>query len=187
METIGLGLHFEDLPVGRRFRTIGRTVTEADVNCTGMVEVLFTNTEFLREESDIKQRLAPAALSYCFAEGLLVQATMQHTGFAFLHMELNVEQPVFAGDTIHVACEVTEARLSRNRPGRGLVRTRNQVVKQDGTVALTYTPLYSSAPHWCQIGIFPSPNRHGRHDMRAVCCFAAPPTRAQSIVRQHVP
>ncbi len=137
METVGLGFHFEDLPVGRRFRTIGRTVTEADitnfVNCTGMVEVLFTNTEFLREESDIKQRLAPAALSYCFAEGLLVQATMQHTGFAFLHMELNVEQPVFAGDTIHVECEVIEARLSRNRPGRGLVRTRNQVVKQDGT------------------------------------------------------
>ena len=121
METVGLGFHFEDLPVGRRFRTIGRTVTEADitnfVNCTGMVEVLFTNTEFLREESDIKQRLAPAALSYCFAEGLLVQATMQHTGFAFLHMELNVEQPVFAGDTIHVECEVIEARLSRNRPG----------------------------------------------------------------------
>src|SRR5438132_12055105 len=46
---------------------------------TGMVEVLFTNTEFLRTESDIRQRLAPAALSYCFAEGLLVQATMQHT------------------------------------------------------------------------------------------------------------
>ena len=66
---------------------------------------------------------------------------MQHTGFAFLHMDFNVERPVFAGDTIHVECEVIEARLSRNRPGRGLVRTRNQVVKQDATVALTYTPL----------------------------------------------
>ncbi|HXA22188.1 MAG TPA: hypothetical protein VNW90_07805 [Acetobacteraceae bacterium] len=57
MEVVGLGFYFEDLPVGRRFRTIGRTVTEADitnfVNCTGMVEVLFTDTEFLREESDI--------------------------------------------------------------------------------------------------------------------------------------
>ena len=145
METVGLGLYFEDLPVGRQFKTIGRTVTEADitnfVNCTGMVEVLFTNTEFLARESDIKGRPAPGALVYAFAEGLLVQATMQHTGFAFLHMELNVEKPVFAGDTIHVECEVIEARLSRNRPGRGLVRTRNQVVKQDGAVALTYTPL----------------------------------------------
>ncbi len=145
MDVVGLGMHFEDLPVGRKFRTIGRTVTEADitnfVNATGMVEVLFTNIEFLKEESDIKQRLAPGALSYCFAEGLLIQSTMQHTGFAFLNMELNVNAPVFAGDTIHVEVEVIEARLSKSRPGRGLVRTRNQVVKQDGTVALTYTPL----------------------------------------------
>ena len=145
METVGLGFYFEDLPVGRQFRTIGRTVTEADitnfVNCTGMVEVLFTNTEFLREESDIKQRLAPATLSYCFAEGLLVQSTMQHTGFAFLHMDFNVERPVFAGDTIHVECEVIEARRSRSRPNRGLVRTLNRIVKQDGTLVQEYTPL----------------------------------------------
>ncbi len=145
METVGLGFHFEDLPVGRQFRTIGRTVTEADItafiNTTGMTEVLFMNTEFLREESDIKGRVAPGALVYTFAEGLLVQSTMQHTGFAFLEMELKVEGPTVAGDTIHVECEVIEARLSRSRPGRGLVRTRNRVVKQDGTAVLTYTPL----------------------------------------------
>ena len=56
-------------------------------------------------------------------------------------MELNVENPVFAGDTIHAKCEIIEARRSRSRPGRGLVRTRVRVVKQDGTTALTYTPL----------------------------------------------
>src|SRR3954447_18863864 len=125
MEVVGLGFYFEDLPVGRRFRTIGRTVTEADivnfVNCTGMVEVLFTNTEFLRLDSDIKGRLAPAALVYTFAEGLLVQSTMQYTGYAFLNMQLDVKGPVFAGDTVHVECEVTEARLSQSKPGRGLV------------------------------------------------------------------
>jgi acyl dehydratase len=145
MDTVGLGFHFEDLPLGRKFKTIGRTVTETDivnfVNCTGMVEVLFTNIEFLRLESDIKGRLAPAALVYTFAEGLLVQSTMQHTGYAFLNMQLDVKSPVFAGDTIHVECEVTESRLSQSKPGRGLVRTSNRVVKQDGTVALIYTPL----------------------------------------------
>lgn len=145
LETVGLGLFFEDLPIGRRFQTIGRTVTEADItnfiNATGMVEMLFTNVQFLETDSDIKGRLAPGALSYCFAEGLLVQSTMQHTGYAFLEMNLKVENPVFAGDTIHVECEVIEARRSNSRPGRGLVRTANKVVKQDGTVALTYTPL----------------------------------------------
>lgn len=144
-EVLGLGLHFEDLPLGRRFRTIARTVTESDlvnfIGVTGMAEVLFTDLEFLAQESDIKRRVVPAALVYAFAEGLLVHATMQHTGFAFLQMELTVQTPCAVGDTIHVACEVIESRRSRSRPERGLVRTRNRVLKQDGTVALTYTPL----------------------------------------------
>jgi acyl dehydratase len=145
MEIVGLGLFFEDLTLGRRFRTVARTVTEADivtfVNATGMTEVLFTDVEFLKAQSDIKGRLAPGALVYAFAEGLLTQATMQHTGFAFLNMELNVHRPVFAGDTIHVECEVIEARPSNSRPNRGLVRTRNEIRKQDGSLAISYTPL----------------------------------------------
>jgi acyl dehydratase len=144
MEIVGLGLFFEDLPLGKTFQTIGRTVTEADIvnfiNATGMQEVLFMNTEYLAKSEDIKGRVAPGALGYSFAEGLLVQATMQHTGLAFLNMELNVHGPIFAGDTIHVECEVIESRLS-SKKGRGLVRTRNKVVKQDGSVAITYTPL----------------------------------------------
>ena len=77
---------------------------------------MFSNIEFLRTESDIKQRVVPAAMVYSFAEGLLVHATMQHTGFAFLHMELNVEGPTFAGDTIHVECEVRGKPPQRQPP-----------------------------------------------------------------------
>ncbi|TAK71587.1 MAG: acyl dehydratase [Betaproteobacteria bacterium] len=145
MQTVGLGLYFEDLPVGKTFKTVARTIQDADIcafiNVVHMTEVLFTDMEFLKNESDIKGRLAPGSLSYCYAEGLLAQATMQQTGFAFLNMELNIENPAFAGDTIHVECEVIEARLSKSRPGRGLVRTRNKVVKHNGQVVLTYTPL----------------------------------------------
>ncbi len=144
-EVLGLGLYFEDLPVGRKFRTIGRTLTEADlvnfIGVTGITEVLFSNTEFLKNESDIKQRVVPGSIVYAFAEGLLVHATMQHTGFAFLHMELDVKGPTIVGDTIHVECEVIESRRSKTRPNRGIVRTFNNVKKQDGTVVITYNPL----------------------------------------------
>ena len=144
-EVLGLGIYFEDLPIGRKFRTIGRTLTEADlvnfISVTGLMEVLFSNTEFLKNESDIKDRVVPGAMVYSFSEGLLTHATMQHTGFAFLNMELNVNAPTFAGDTIHVECEVVESRRSKTRPNRGLVRTMNRVVKQDGTLVLTYNPL----------------------------------------------
>ena len=145
METVGLGFCLEDLPVGRQFKTVGRTVTEADIvaciNTTGMVEVLFTNYEFLKEESQIRGRVAPGALVFCFAEGLLVQATMQGTGLAFIEMDFKVLAPTVVGDTVHVECEVIESRASKSRPERGLVRTRNKVFKQDGTHVLEYTPL----------------------------------------------
>ena len=101
----GVGFHFEDLVPGFRFHTVGRTVTETDitnfVSVTGMLEVLFTNLEYLRTESVIGSRPAPAALVYCFAEGLLMQSTMQLTGMAFLEMSLQVHKPTLAGDTIH--------------------------------------------------------------------------------------
>lgn len=145
VEVVGLGMHFDELPVGRKFRTVGRTITEADlvafVNATGFTEVLFTNTEFLRETSDIKGRLVPGALVYSMAEGLLMQAAMQHTGFAFLEMEMKVHAPTFVGQTINVMCEVTEARASNSRPDRGLVRTLNTVFNEAGQVLMTYTPL----------------------------------------------
>lgn len=145
METVGLGFCLEDLPLGRQFKTVGRTITEADIvgfiNTIGMTEVLFTNLEFLKSESEIKGRVAPGSLVFCLAEGLLTQATMQGTGFAFLGMELAVEGPTFAGDTIHVECEVIESRRSQSKPKVGLVRTRNRVFKQDGKLVLTYTPL----------------------------------------------
>lgn len=117
-ETVGIGCYFDDLPLGRKFKTVGRTITEADivafVNTTGMTEVLFTNIEFLRHESDLTGRVAPGAFVFCIAEGLLTQATMQGTGLAFLNME----------------CEVIESRRSKSRPTRGLVRTRNRIYKR---------------------------------------------------------
>jgi acyl dehydratase len=144
-ETVGLGIHWEDLPVGRKFKTVGRTLTEADmvafISNIGMTEVLFTNVEWLKEESAIKGRVCPGSMVFSFAEGLLTQSTMQGVGFAFLGMSLEIKGPTFVGDTIHVECEVIECRESKGRPGMGLVRTRNQIKKHDGTLVLEYTPL----------------------------------------------
>jgi acyl dehydratase len=138
---VGLGIPFEQWTVGRKFRTIGRTVTEADITnfvcVTGMLEVLFTNLDYLEKESLIKGRLAPGALVYTFAEGLLMQSVMQHTGLAFLGLELKVNKPVFAGDTIHVRCEVTEARPT-SKPGRGIVTALNDVHNQHGDCVISY-------------------------------------------------
>lgn len=142
---LGQGLYFEDMPVGRRMRSVGRTIQDADlcafINLTHMNEVLFTDMDYAAREAVMRGRVTPAALVYCFAEGLTIVDTVQHTGLAFLGMELDVSNPTFVGDTIRVELEVIEARRSKSRPDRGLVRTRNRVVKTDGTLVLTYTPL----------------------------------------------
>jgi acyl dehydratase len=141
--TVGLGLHWEDTPVGFRFKTIGRTITDADitnfVGITGMTEVLFTNLEHLKHESLFEGRLVPGALVYSFAEGLLMQSVVQGVGLAFLGLDMKVERPTMAGDTIHVACEVLVSRPA-SKPGRGVVTTRNRIINQRGEVVMTYTP-----------------------------------------------
>jgi len=141
---MGVGLHWDDVHVGQRFRTLGRTVTEADiamfVGVTGMVEEMFTNLEYIKSESRMGARPVPGSLVYCVAEGLLMQSTMQRTGVAFLECDLRILKPTLAGDTLHVQAEVVEARAT-SKPGFGLMRTMNQVVNQRGEVVATYNPL----------------------------------------------
>ena len=140
----GLGMTFEEFELGRRFATLGRTVTEVEitmfVGLVGMTEELFTNQEYARAKSLIAGRLAPGALVFSIAEGLVIQASLQRTGLAFLDTDIKVLKPTVAGDTVHVDCEVIEARATRHAD-RGLVRTANQVINQRGEVVITYNPL----------------------------------------------
>lgn len=142
MNQLDTGFYFDDLPLGMCFRSRARTVTEADlvnfINLSWLNEELFTNTGD-RSHMAIRGRVVPGALIYAFAEGLITPS-MQGTGLAFLNAELDVAAPTFVGDTMHVECEVIERRPTA-KPGRGLVRTRNAVLNQDGKAVLTYTPL----------------------------------------------
>jgi acyl dehydratase len=144
MKLLGHGMYWQDMPVGAKFKTYGRTITETDIvnfiSCTGFLEVLFTDMEYVREHSAIKGRLAPGALVYALGEGLTMLGTIQGTGLAFLGMELDVKGPTFAGDTIHVEIEVIEQRPA-SKGGRGLVRTRNSIINQKGETVLVYAPL----------------------------------------------
>ena len=120
-----VGIHWDDLPVGTRFHTKKRTVTETDlvnfVNLTWLTEELFGNADPQdRARMGITGRVVPGGLVYTFAEGLVA--------------------PTFVGDTLHVVCEVIEQRAT-SKPDRGLVRTRNTVLNQQGQVVLVYTPL----------------------------------------------
>lgn len=142
MKLLGMGPFWDDLSVGDRFRSAGRTLTETDlvnfVNLSWLTEELFTNTDD-REGMAIAGRIVPAALVYSCAEGLLLPM-IQGTGLAFLNASLDVKAPTFVGDTIHVECTVSEVRET-SKGKRGLVRTENRVVNQNGETVLAYNPL----------------------------------------------
>jgi acyl dehydratase len=139
---LSTGLYWNQVKVGDRFKTHRRTVTETDlvqfVNLTWLTEEMFTNATSA-EDRILQGRIVPGALVYCFAEGLVLPM-IQDTGLAFLGAEITVNLPTLVGDTVHVDCEVIESRLT-TRPGRGLVRTLNRVIRQSGEVVMTYSPV----------------------------------------------
>lgn len=143
MKLLGTGLHWDELEVGTRYKTYGRTITETDiinfVTGVGMLESLFLDAEYRKSHSAMQGHAAPALLILSLADGLVLNATGQATGLAFLNMEMNVERPAAVGDTIHVEIEVIEARKT-SKSSRGLVRTRNRIVNQRGETVILYTP-----------------------------------------------
>lgn len=144
MRTVGLGIYWNDLKIGEKFRTVGRTIFEADlvnfIGVTGMNEGLFNDMEYIRDHSPLG-RAVPGALVYSFAEGLLITSTIQGVGMAFLNATIDIKGPTLVNDTIHVEVEVQEIKPTSRDPKRALVRTFNQVRNQKGETVLTYNPL----------------------------------------------
>ena len=137
------GQTYEQMLPGSRFRTAARTITESDligfVTLAGLFEPLFLDESGSKAEG-YAGRLVPATLTFAYAEGLLMQTGVIHnTGTAFLGTTFEVKGPVFVGDTISVVVEVLESRATKSG-NRGVVTTRNTVVKGDGTVVLIYEP-----------------------------------------------
>jgi len=141
MKTLGIGLYWDNLEVGEKFKTLNRTITEPDIvnfiGGTGMVETLFTDLSFAGHGGVAGGRVVPAACTYTMIEGLLCQSTMQTTGLALLEVEKKVLKPVFAGDTVHAEVEVIAIRPT-SKGNRGIVTTVNDVINQHGETVITY-------------------------------------------------
>jgi acyl dehydratase len=138
------GSTYEDMVVGSRFRTANRTVTETDlinfITLFGFNEPLFWDARHAAS-AGYEGRLCPGALTYCMAEGLVLQTHVLHgTGLAFMGMQLDVKKPMFVGDTIHAVVEVTESRPA-SKGARGVVTTRVSVHNQRDEEVLVYVPV----------------------------------------------
>ncbi len=141
MKTVGIGFYWDDLEVGQKFKTLGRTITEPDIvnfiGVTGMLETLFTDLSFTGHGGVSGGRVVPAACTYTIIEGLLCQATMQTTGLALLEVEQKILKPVFAGDTVHARVEIVGIRPT-SKGNRAIVTSTNEVINQSDEMVITY-------------------------------------------------
>lgn len=135
-----LGYRYDDLSVGMRFRSPGRTITDADLvgfsGLTGDYSELHTSDVYA-QSSQFGRRVAHGMLGLSYAHGLMWARTgeLRETAVAFLGIDgWRFVGPVFVGDTIFVDYELAELRDSRSRPTQAIATFEVKVVKQDGTL-----------------------------------------------------
>lgn len=139
-----MGRYFEDLNVGDKLYSLGRTVTEADLvnflGVTGIYEELFMNAEYAKNVSALSKRIVPWPLTLCFAQGLSVGiGYLHHTLMYGLGVdEVRMLKPVEVGDTLRVMIEVLNKRESRSQHDRGIVQVQRNIINQRGEVVMTY-------------------------------------------------
>ena len=120
------GRWFEQLPAGLVVEhATTRTVTETDnvlfTTLTMNPQPLHLDAEFAAR-TEFGKPLVNSLFTLGLVVGLTVPELTQGTTVANLGFSVvEFPAPVFAGDTIHVVTEVTQARKSRSRPGTGIV------------------------------------------------------------------
>ena len=127
------GLHFEEFEIGQRLRTIGRTISEADIvnfaGISGDYNRIHTDAVYAAQDS-FGQRVAHGLLVQSIATGLTVQSgAIEGTVLAFRELSCKFSLPIFIGDTIHVELEVTEKKAFPRLGGGNVVfkySVRNQ-------------------------------------------------------------
>lgn len=137
------GRYFEDIEVGDRIITNGRTITETDIitylNLTGNTEELLYNIEYIKTKSLFKERVVPAKLLLAMADALIIQTCFFGSNIlAFLGLdELRINAPLFSGDTITVESEFISKKETK-KADRGIITTFQKVRNQKGDEVLSY-------------------------------------------------
>jgi acyl dehydratase len=130
-------IYFDDIEQGHEVITARRTITEADIlwfcGLSGDFNPLHTDVEFIREHTPYRDRIAHGHLVLSITGGLRSELDNWRI-IAYLDCQRRFLAPVYPGDTIHATYHVGEVRLSRSRPGTGVVVCDVKTLNQDGDV-----------------------------------------------------
>ena len=132
--------YFEDVQLGDKFTSVGRTVTETDVvnyaGLSGDYNLIHTDAEFAKN-SLMGQRIAHGMLVMCMSSGLfsrtpysmsLSDSLIAASGIK----EWRFRKPVLMGDTVYNQSEVIEK--VDHHPERGKVIFKRLILNQRGEI-----------------------------------------------------
>ncbi len=147
------GRFLEDFRVGDCYQHWpGRTITEADnINFSLMTmnrHPLHCDGNFAAR-TEFGKPLVNSTLTLAIVTGMTVDDVSLNAIANLGWKEIRLLAPVFPGDTIYARSEVLDVRKSASRPGQGVVTTRTEGIKADGTVFLTFerSALVPSRPY----------------------------------------
>ncbi|WP_293817873.1 MaoC family dehydratase [uncultured Corynebacterium sp.] len=145
-EVVQRGLWFEEFTEGVVYRhQPGRTVTEADntlfTTMTMNTQPLHIDAAWAATQDGFRgERLVNSMFTLSTVVGLSVSQLSLGTIVANLGFsEISFPAPMFHGDTLYAETRCVGKRLSKSRPGQGIVELEHIGRNQDGTVVCKAT------------------------------------------------
>ncbi len=136
------GRYLEDFRVGDTYEhRPGRTITEAD---NIQFSLLTMNAHPMHcdhafaARSEFGRPLVNSGLTLAIVLGMTVNDVSAKAVANLGWEEIRLTAPVFPGDTVYARSTVLDVRESRKRPTQGVVTTRTEGYKADGTVFMTF-------------------------------------------------
>ena len=141
-----MGLYFNEIPVGQKFHSVQRVLTQEDVerfaNLTGDFNRLHLDAEYAKT-TVFKGTISHGLLVLGIALGLWYSLGITRESIvAFIGINnLSFKAPAYPGDSIALESEVTSKRESKSRPDSGIVTFKDRVLNQNGAVVLEFERL----------------------------------------------
>lgn len=135
---------FEDYQVGFTRRSLGRTITEADIvmhaGQTGDFFPHHMDAEWCATQ-DFKQRIAHGTLILSVGIGMTA-TTINPRSISYGYDRVRFIRPVFIADTLTVTARITEKRAHPKRTTHGIVVEAVEITNQRGETVLACEHLY---------------------------------------------
>ena len=136
------GRFYEDFAVGDSFASrLGRTITETDNSWFTLLTMNTNQVHFNRayaEQTRFGRPLVVSTLTLAIIVGLSVADTSENAVANLAWSEINLPNPVFAGDTLWAESEVLSLRESASNQDVGIVSIRTRGINQRREVVIEF-------------------------------------------------